>query len=477
MEDHEFEFVNPPSDNLYCPICREIFEQPVITPECSHSFCSKCIYRIQNSTCPLCRHQVDSFSSIATEFHVTEKKAATLIPGYRSELDEHLKLCPYEMMKPLIEKMKKDSSDMKKTIKKLQEEILKLKTETHRARSLTPDLISHPHTPECSLIEERGKEEATSPNTDRKTTKLPARETEWDIESFQCAGTLGGHSRGVTCVLPWTEKNYLFTGSHDTTIRVWDLNDVEPDGVSERSVGIMRGHFYTVWALALSRDKKKLFSGSSDATIKCWNTDDFSCVWTCPAGNGKVYTLCVKDEYLLSAGADRAIKVWDIETLECKKVLTGHNDCIWHIVDGGADMIYTSSDDHTVKGWNMTITLGQRIVSIAVGCGFICLGSHDDCKIKVYGISGEYITEFVEHNWEVWQLLISDNYLFSGSFDHTIKVWDLDTFQCVKTLNGHKGYVHALSLSKKTLFSGSGDKTTKIWKRFPLDQQTTNNTI
>lgn len=44
------------------------------------------------------------------------------------------------------------------------------------------------------------------------------------------------------------------------------------------------------------------------------------------------------------------------------------------------------------------------------------------------------------------------------------KVWDCQTFTCLKTLTGHKGYVHALTLGNNyRLFSGSGDKTIKVF--------------
>lgn len=36
------------------------------------------------------------------------------------------------------------------------------------------------------------------------------------------------------------------------------------------------------------------------------------------------------------------------------------------------------------------------------------------------------------------------------------------TFDCLKTLEGHKGYVHALKASDNYLVSGSGDKTIKV---------------
>jgi len=112
--------------------------------------------------------------------------------------------------------------------------------------------------------------------------------------------------------------------------------------------------------------------------------------------------------------------------------------------------------------------------------GFLCAGT-DDCKIKIWRFSfkrkniektgdwnWEYKATFTDHSWEVWQLRITDNQLlFSGSFDHTIKVWDLESFKCIKTLTGHKGYIHSLVTGKKYhLLSGSGDKTIKIWRGF-----------
>ena len=47
--------------------------------------------------------------------------------------------------------------------------------------------------------------------------------------------------------------------------------------------------------------------------------------------------------------------------------------------------------------------------------------------------------------------------LFSGSYDNTIKVWDVATGACVQTLDGHTGWVRSLCVSAdgSRLFSGS----------------------
>ena len=52
----------------------------------------------------------------------------------------------------------------------------------------------------------------------------------------------------------------------------------------------------------------------------------------------------------------------------------------------------------------------------------------------------------------------------SGSADGSIKIWDIKNGQCVKTLRGHAGTVTQLiQLNDRRLASGSADKTIKIW--------------
>jgi hypothetical protein len=55
--------------------------------------------------------------------------------------------------------------------------------------------------------------------------------------------------------------------------------------------------------------------------------------------------------------------------------------------------------------------------------------------------------------------------LASGSFDKTVKLWEVETGKLLQTLKGHEGFVNSVSYSPdgKTLASGSWDNTVKIW--------------
>ncbi len=56
-------------------------------------------------------------------------------------------------------------------------------------------------------------------------------------------------------------------------------------------------------------------------------------------------------------------------------------------------------------------------------------------------------------------------YIASGSWDHTIRIWELSSGKCIQTLAGHKDKIWSVSFSPggKYLASGSLDKTVKIW--------------
>ena len=70
---------------------------------------------------------------------------------------------------------------------------------------------------------------------------------------------------------------------------------------------------------------------------------------------------------------------------------------------------------------------------------------------------------FVGHGGPIWALDFDDELLISGSYDKTIKLWDLINAKCVHTLRGHNEWVSDVKLNDKQILSSSWDGTIKLW--------------
>ena len=60
--------------------------------------------------------------------------------------------------------------------------------------------------------------------------------------------------------------------------------------------------------------------------------------------------------------------------------------------------------------------------------------------------------------------VLPDGRCVSGSFDHTLRVWDCNTGECLRTLEGHSDSVNCVAvLLDGRCVSGSWDKTLRVW--------------
>ena len=75
----------------------------------------------------------------------------------------------------------------------------------------------------------------------------------------------------------------------------------------------------------------------------------------------------------------------------------------------------------------------------------------------------EQPTSLKGHTGSVLSLFVGAGMLFSGSSDHSIRVWSLDSLECRHALDGHTGDVTAVICWDRYLISGSLDITIKVW--------------
>ena len=93
----------------------------------------------------------------------------------------------------------------------------------------------------------------------------------------------------------------------------------------------------------------------------------------------------------------------------------------------------------------------------------LATGSYDT-SIKIWDIeTGKKIRTLSGHTSGVRCLQFDNNKLISGSMDKSLKVWNWRTGECHSTYTGHSGGVIGLHFDSAILASGSIDKTIRIW--------------
>ena len=100
---------------------------------------------------------------------------------------------------------------------------------------------------------------------------------------------------------------------------------------------------------------------------------------------------------------------------------------------------------------------GRYIVSASV-----------DETIKLWDIqSGECIKTLKGHTYFVESASFSPDgkYIVSASYDNTLRIWDTSSGKCIQTLEGHTDDVNSATFSpdERYIVSASGDNTIKIW--------------
>jgi len=120
--------------------------------------------------------------------------------------------------------------------------------------------------------------------------------------------------------------------------------------------------------------------------------------------------------------------------------------------------LLTTLEGHTEWVTAVALTVdGRRAVS----------GSYD-YTLRVWDLErGRCLDTLEGHGSVVESVVITPDgrKAVSGSWDETVRVWDLETSQCLRILKGHKSSVNNVAVTPdgKRAVSGSEDKTLKVW--------------
>ncbi len=154
----------------------------------------------------------------------------------------------------------------------------------------------------------------------------------------------------------------------------------------------------------------------------------------------------------------------------------GHTALIWDVIVTKSGDIISASADKTIRVWSSKTGKEKRKILGQIGAGnegkiyaialspneeFLAIGGYlagtresgERYAIRIYNYpTGRLIKVLKSHTNVVFDLSFSQDgkYLISGSADKTAKIWEVDGFRLKDTLSSHTKQVYAVKIIKLT---------------------------
>jgi len=281
-----------------------------------------------------------------------------------------------------------------------------------------------------------------------------------DIESIECIRTYEGHENKVFCVKKFPD-NKIISGHENGEINIWDFETgectkiIDEDNNFIKNILLLSGNRFATNAYSskikifdmntfncinslnvtgfpisaidqLSNDKLVCCSLDSIfeiSIIKIWdlNHDDlnqqFNGLKQIKLNHELIYDLKVISENEIAFTSNMNIKIFNIETRKCLKILQGHSSETLSIIQISREKIASSDRNGEIKIWNL-----------------------NNC---------ECLKTFKNEEGGCSLTKLSHNSIVSFSFSRisrVIKIWDIETGSCLKTLEGHSDTINSIDI-------------------------------
>ncbi|KAI0044789.1 dynein regulator [Auriscalpium vulgare] len=295
----------------------------------------------------------------------------------------------------------------------------------------------------------------------------------WDWETGEMERTLKGHTKRVTdCEYDSKGKN-LVSCAYDLFIKLWNVeNDYQ-------NFATLRGHEHSVSSARFLPGDDRVISSSRDQTVRIWEIATTHCIKVIRPHNDWVRRAIpsIDGKYVVTCSADHTAKVVELATGTIKAELRGHE----HHVEAALFVPKNAIDDIR-ELIALKTGLTQPAVTDSVSVAYVVTSGRDK-QIKIWdALRGQCLHTLVGHDDWIGGLVFHPNgkFLLSAADDKTMRIWELKTGRCTRTIEAHEKFVSSIAWGRQTLSSGadsqsgdpmvmnviatgSQDQTVKIW--------------
>jgi WD40 repeat protein len=249
---------------------------------------------------------------------------------------------------------------------------------------------------------------------------------------------LDAHRTPVACLSFSHDGRLLSSGSDalrkgPAEVKVWDT-------MTGSEVAAFPGHTAGVAAVAFHPSRPLLVSGGADPGYRVWDLASKKALLFRPTQTAVlslVFTAGGKE--LLTGSAGQALLAWDTEGWQEQARFVGHKGVVTGLFVTGAgpdQTIFSTGTDQSVRAWSLR-------------------------RAAIVG------TRFAGHeSWVTSLVLMPDGKkLVSGSWDGTLRIWDVEKGKDPVVLEGHEAKIFTIAVSRdgKRAASAGGNGEAIVW--------------
>ncbi|KAJ3177161.1 WD repeat-containing protein 83 [Geranomyces variabilis] len=252
----------------------------------------------------------------------------------------------------------------------------------------------------------------------------------------------------------------------------------------QREVHRIAAHTGPVHAVKYNQDGNYILTAGHDRLVRLWNPETGMGIKTYEAHGKAVLALAIPppgaDNTRFATGSeDRAVLVWDVATGRPIRRFTSHHQRVNAVAfNQDATVVVSGSYDASVRFWDCRAANAYKPIQVAehakdsveavqVVQHEILTGSVDG-SIRVYDMrTGDFIADKVGHPVTSASFSGDKNCVLVSSLDSTIRLFDKENGELLNSYTGHKNSEYritsTLSNTDAHVISGSEDGSILMW--------------
>ncbi|TCD68452.1 hypothetical protein EIP91_010738 [Steccherinum ochraceum] len=276
---------------------------------------------------------------------------------------------------------------------------------------------------------------------------------EWDLSTGKVVRIIEGLHQGSVLTI-CVHNGWLASGGSDRRVVIWDL-------ARDELVKVLMHHEDSV--LCVRFDDRLLVTCSKDRTMRTYSLPDIKLRHILREHRAAVNAVCLSDDYdyIVSASGDRSLRLWDAEKGTLLHTFADHHGRGIASIDFKLPYILSGSSDKHLRLVDITTSLGWCTSPDSVTTSGVC----ETCGNAVAPAAPHLSSQRRRaHQDLVRSVALNYDFVVSGSYDFTVKVWDRATGALIADLaGGHVGRIFCVGFDHSKIISCGEDQRICIW--------------